>query len=290
MIVGFLHSDKPRERLLADAVLSGVLASGDDGWKLPLGGTVDPASADVFCLCGVKSRELFRHLHGHGAHVLYFDKGYVRRYGGSGPAAWEYWRIALDAQQPTAYFMEEPRPAIRWTRLGLKMKPWRAAVVPDDRRAIVIAGSSAKYHAFHGLPDPTAYVAKLVRRLRKTTDRPIVYRPKPSWKEAVPIEGARFSPASESLGDLLNDAWCLITHGSNACIDAVLEGVPCIILGDGLARPISSTELEDVMSPRLAADSERRRFATALAWCQWTRSELASGEMWRAMRPLVLRR
>ena len=59
MKVRFLHSDKARERLLADAFLSGVKAHGDEIDKRVLGGELT-FDCDVAVMCGVKSREIFR--------------------------------------------------------------------------------------------------------------------------------------------------------------------------------------------------------------------------------------
>ncbi len=148
----------------------------------------------------------------------------------------------------------------------------------------MLAGSSAKYHAFYGLSDPTRYAQKIVKQLAHLTKREIIYRPKPSWREAVPIRGTRFSPPKsymlENLGHILPTAHCLITHGSNACFDAMVAGVPSIILGDGVALPISSCDLykiEDLPKPR---DHARLQLLANLAYHQWTESELASGQAW----------
>jgi hypothetical protein len=79
----------------------------------------------------------------------------------------------------------------------------------------------------------------------------------------------------------------MVTHGSNACFEAVCEGVPCIVLGNGVAKPISSTQLEDVDNPRLASDSEREAWLNGLSYWQWSRDEMESGECWDYVRRYV---
>ena len=78
----------------------------------------------------------------------------------------------------------------------------------------------------------------------------------------------------------LGGAWATVTHGSNFCFESVTSGVPCIILGDGVARPISSTRLSQIETPRLATDVERRKWLCGLSYCQWTLPEFASGQAW----------
>lgn len=306
MRIVFWHSDKPRERLLADAFAQGARAHGDVVQLHALEPEPRVVDCDVACMVGVKSRELFRAYFNAGSHVLYFDKGYTRHAARSPVKLWEYWRVALDAHQPTERLQRMTLTAgDRWDRLGLVLQPWRrgnnspeAGTVSELAAAtreatgnapghIVLAGSSQKYHDFYGLKDPTSWARKVVAALREETRREIVYRPKPSWKEAVPIDGTRFSNGAETIDDVLKGAWALVTHGSNACFESVLAGVPVIALGDAVAKPISSTAISDIESPRLASYVERLQWAARLAYWQWTMPEFASGEAWKFLRPQV---
>lgn len=281
MKVRFYHSDKARERILAEAFLDGVLAHGrDEVEKRALGSGID-FDCDVSVMCGVKSRELWKAHARAGVALIYQDKGYSRHSRDDDIRAWEYWRVAVNAHQPTAKF-KPGYPSDRRDALGWTFKPWR-----KEGRHIVIAGSSAKYHAFYDLRDPTDWASKLVKQIEGLTTRPIVYRPKPSWKEAVEIRGTTFSTGDEGIADVLQDAHVLLTHGSNACFEAMLAGVPTIVLGDAVAKPISSTAIEEIESPRLAEDKDRDELLNFLAYQQWTLAEMAAGEAWKNIRPMI---
>ncbi len=275
MKVAFLASDKPRERLLADAVLRGAARHGHDTAAISLADAPKPGEFDVVCMVGVKSRELFKAHQRAGSHVIYYDKGYCRGKASSPVRGWEYWRVSIDSHHPTSRLMRRDYSAERWRRLGLEILPWR----PTGEH-ILIAGSSAKYHAFYGLKEPTTFAKDIVRELRAITERPLVYRPKPSWSEATPILKTRFSDSSESIIDVLTNAWAVVTHGSNACFEAVISGIPCTVLGDGVAKPLSSTTISEIEAPKMASDEDRLRWAQALAWWQWTSAEFSSGEAW----------
>jgi hypothetical protein len=278
MRICFFASDKPREHQLADAFLMGARKHGHSTEVRPLSEDMSMSGFDVACMVGVKSRALRDQVRAVGAIWLIFDKGYCRQKRRDGMAGWEYWRVSINEHHPTARLSRPGADPQRWRALGLDLKPYRAA---GDQ--IVIAGSSAKYHEFYGLREPTTYASKIVQDLRKDilkTDRPIVYRPKPSWREAVPVQKTRFSTPSESIGDALAGAWALVTHGSNACFEAMLMGVPCIVLGNAVARPISSTELAAIEEPRVATGAERLNLLANLAWWQWTAEEMANGAAW----------
>lgn len=282
MRVCFWHSDKPRERVLSDAFLEGVRSCGDEVKARPLQPHVEVDEwADVACMVGVKSRELF-HAHWRaGVHTVYLDKGYTRHSVSGGIRAWEYWRVAVDGHHPTHQLEKMTAPRDRLDRLDLHLTSWR-----NRGEHIVFAGSSAKYHDFYSLPDPTAYAAKYIKRIRSYSKRRIVYRPKPSWKEAVPIEGADYSEGG-SISEALQDAHALVTHGSNAVFEAILMGIPCIVLGDAVAKSISSTDVAQIERPWLATMGEREQWLANLAYMQWTQAEMASGEAWRHIRPQI---
>lgn len=280
MRICFFASDKVRERLLADAFAHGVIEHGDECVVRPLTGEVQVASdCDVASMVGVKSRELYRANHKAGVHTILLDKGYSRGKAHGPVRGWEYWRVSVDSHHPTNRLMKVERPTDRLERLDIDLKPWR-----ETGEHILIAGSSAKYHEFYGLKNPTTFARDVVRELRDLTDRPIVYRPKPSWHGAVEIKKARFSRPPETIADALSGAWATVTHGSNACFESILAGVPCIILGDAVAKPLSSTSLSEIESPRLASEDERYRWLADLSYQQWTLGEVYSGEAWATIR------
>lgn len=268
----FYASDKPRERELAEAVLAGAAAHGIAGFIKPLSAEIEIAECDAACMVGVKSVRLFRAIQAAGILPIYFDKGYVRSRA-AGSRTWEFWRVSAGAHHPTGTtLMRHKKPADRLEALGVRIRPIRTRGLQ-----VVFAGSSAKYHEFYDLPEPTKYARQVIKSVRLLTDRPVIYRPKPSWRDAQPIKGSRFSAGEEGINSTLANAHCLITHGSNACFEAALLGIPSIILGDGVAKPISSTALGAVEAPHMG---KRDQWLQNLAYHQWTLAEHQSGEAW----------
>lgn len=279
MRVAFIASDKPRERILAEAFLDGAKRHGNETRMVDRADAVAVPDCDVVAMVGVKSRELFEVNKRAGIRIVYLDKGYVRQRA-EGRRAWEFWRVAVDDHQPTRILGAIDYPDDRWRALEIEPRPWRAT-----GEHIVFAGSSEKYHAFYGLDHPTQYAVRLVRKIRRLKlGRIVVYRPKPSWQGAVPIPRARYSPPERRIDDELAGAHALVTHGSNACFEAMLAGVPSVIVGNAIARPISSTDLHDLAAPKLATDSERARLLANLAYCQWTLAEFGSGAAWETIK------
>lgn len=278
MKVAFYASDKPREQILAEAFRRGCIAIGDECEIIPNNDDRPASGFDVAAMFGVKSRHIYQANRRAGVNLVMIDKGYCRHRVAGPDRLWEYWRVAVNGHHPTRYLMREDRPPDRLSRIGLEPAPSRKG------KHILIAGSSAKYHAFYGLDDPTAWAGQLVFRLRQITDRQIIYRPKPSWRDALPIPGTHFSPPQEPLANVLQGAHCLITHGSNACFEAVLAGVPVIVLGDGVAKPIAETDIARVENPFRPTEKQVNQWLRNLAYCQWTLAEFESGAAWREIR------
>ena len=281
--VVFLYAAKDREKEVAEAFLAGVRASGDEGVAVQKTKfTSGLPDGDTFCIVGVKSVGLAQQIAAEGKDFVFLDKGYFRHRLKSG--MWEYWRVAVNDHHPTAYVSNARHSIRRWNtiseRRAIDPKPWRT-----DGRHVLFAGSSQKYHEFCGLPDPTEYATGVIDILKNLTKREIVYRPKPTWDEARKIKGTRWSHRSRSIFQETHDAWCLVTNGSNSCFDAICEGIPCIVLGNAIARGISSTVLASVEHPYLASDEERQQWFANLAWCQYTEAEMACGFCWKAIRP-----
>lgn len=280
-----MYADKEngtRELQLAQAFAEGVNSFWEDSAFIQQSNPKEPLpEADAICIVGVKSAKHFRRIREAGKNVIFFDKGYTRHRGAA--RTWEYWRVAVNTHHPTEYIATARHTPERWNAVRkarkIKVKPWR-----DLGDHVVYAGSSAKYHAFCGLEDPTEYAKKVIKGIHKVCNRRVIYRPKPTWTAAVPIKGSTYSPRAESLSDVLPNAWCLVTHGSNACFDAALEGIPAIVLGDAIAKPISSHLLEDIPNPRLATDEEREQWLSNIAWCQFTEEEMKDGFAWAAIR------
>lgn len=266
----FFAADKDRERRLAEALADGLRVHGD---RLKVRGAGPPwtLDADVVCAFGVKSQDLLHRCWRHGVHSVLFDKGYTR--------GTRHLRAAVDSIHPLDAF-QVGRPPNRWESLGIDLRP------RSQGQRIIFAGSSAKFHRAVKLPEPTDYAEQVVRKLRHRTTREIVYRPKPSWRDAEPVDGATFQQGG-TLAALLSDAHLLATWGSSAAVDAIIAGVPVLALGETIARPVAETSIKRVEAPFFPNDEQRHQWACDLAYCQWSLDELRSGEAWQHIRPVI---
>jgi len=284
----FYASQKDREIEIARAFSEGVIKSGDE-CRITATADIEGVDswADVAAMVGIKgwSRLLMDTYLAAGKHVIILDKCYLYRPGGTRS---KYLRVSIDALQPHAYFQNTPRPSDRLERYDIKLRPYDFS----RRQHIIIAGGSLKYAEWHHMNsidgrDPmTSWARTVVHKLQGRTVRPLVYRPKPSWQDAVPIEGTRFSRPPTTISEELERAFALVTYGSNAAVDAVIAGVGVFVLGDGIALRFSRN-FKDINTPYVPSDEERWQFLCDLSYCQFDLKEFEHGFAWRVIRPQI---
>lgn len=191
-----------------------------------------------------------------GREFIYWDRGYAKRIfatwlkrpiSGSG-----YYRWTRNAFQMRTI---RPVPKDRWIDLDIPTAPWS-----EGGKHIVIAKPSATYDAFHRTHD---WLDKTVEELERHTDRPLVIREKLS---EVPLH------------EEIKGAHALITHQSNAAVEAVIMGCPVFVDEGSAAALVGQTDLGKIETPIYP---DRKPWLWSLAYSQNSEDELVNGALWR---------
>lgn len=211
-----------------------------------------------------------------GARYAYFDLGFWFRKPKGKPRD-GFYRLAINDWCSTK-LMRRGCSSDRFDRLGISVG------CGGDGRSIVVAGMSAKAAGTHGLA-PHVWEQRAIDQLRRVTKRLIVYRPKPSWRSARPLLGATYS-AHGDITQVLADACSLVTHHSNASVDAIAAGVP-VYCERGVGSLMSMVAIQDADKPQAQGEVVRRQFLADVSYCQWSTEEMRSGLCWSYIRELV---
>jgi hypothetical protein len=190
-----------------------------------------------------------------GREFVYWDRGYAKRIFatwlprpkvGSG-----YYRWTRNAFQ-----MREIRdvPKDRWMQLDIPTDPWK-----EKGKHIVIAKPSATYDAFHRTHD---WLENTIAELKRHTDRKLVIREKLS---ETPLR-------QELVG-----AHALVTHQSNAAVEAVIMGCPVFVDPGNAAALVGQTDLSKIETP---VYPDRKPWLWSLAYSQFSEDELVNGVLW----------
>jgi hypothetical protein len=227
-------------------------------------------AADLAIAYGWVHAPMFERYRAAGARYVFLDLGYFGRRP-SHAADEGYHRFAMD-DWDTAKHMIRNMPGDRLSRHNL---PLRSLDRPRGD-TIIIAGMSekaARTHG-HGFGQWENRMKMLLEHL--APDRTIIDRPKPSGKSPVkslPIE------------QLLDDAHMLVTHHSNAAIDALIAGVPTYAL-KGAGALISPRQLSAAVieHPEMPTEESRMSLLNDIAYAQWTPAEMRRGDFWEFLK------
>lgn len=218
----------------------------------------------------VGARTVFDAYLGAGKHVIFIDKGYTRA---------DTYRVVVDGFQPLKYLMAINRPPDRLHKSQLSVR----SIAAPRGDAILFDGASRKYCVWCGLPtadnpDQQEWGRQVIAKIRQHTDRPIIYRPRPSHNTPVAVEGAILST-----GSLMEDfarAHLVVSHGGNIGFDAIVNGMPHFMIEESIAGPVSETDWTKLDNPFIPTETERQQWLANVRYSEWTLDELRQGLAW----------
>lgn len=218
---------------------------------------------------GPGHKEAFDRLRAEGKNVLVIDLGYWRRhYTLEGSTCY---KVCVNHWHPTELLPVMDMPPNRFQKMSMPIAPWR-----KTGDYILLPGMGQKSYVLYQYPE-MSWDLWAAKEIRKYTDRPIIYRPKPSWKNAPPIPDTIYSPPGEPLDEILDKTWAVVNHHSNVGIDALLRGVP-VFSWEGAAKHWSSDDLSKIETPYYPTN--REKLFHNLAYFNWSIDEIRGGECW----------
>jgi len=274
-LIFYFGSNLGRSKIVLQAWRTGLARF---GLELPMKMETEYAGpeADIALMYGLwgANRRALEDYPAAGRKAMLCDLGYWGRAEDGKPLGFH--RLAVNGRHATPYFQNTRHPRDRFDHFGLTLQPFRRA-----GSHILLCGMSGKAAGVYGYR-PEQWEREAVATLRRYTKREIRYRPKPSWKEAQPIDGATWAPAGP--GRMIDersfaDCWAVVTHHGNTSLDALIAGVPAFC-EHGLAEPLSCQNLASIESPLYPDEAARDQLMWDAAYTQWKVSEIASGAAW----------
>jgi hypothetical protein len=210
-----------------------------------------------------------------GRKAVYADLGYWKRKDGGRYDG--YHKLVVNNRHPTAYFQMAPHDDVRARALGLQMAPWTRG----ENIVVVALGPKGARH--EGTGRVLDWEKGAIVDIKRVTDRPIVFRPKPNWDRAGPLWDLGYSPPTELVDAQFPTAHAIVSYHSNANVEGLVAGVPSFTL-HGAAGPLSWSDLKRIEAPFYPSDQQRWQWICDLAYTQWNIAEMTSGEAWAHMR------
>lgn len=192
-----------------------------------------------------------------GREWVYIDRGYFGATVGNDYSG--YFRATRGAFMHDGAGAAKPD---RWNRLGKLIMPWKR-----NGDHVLVCPPGPVYASLRGF-DAAKWLEDTLATLKQSTDRELRVRAKPG--KGVP---------PEPLSQALRGCHALVTHSSNAAVDALIAGVPVFPTAKCSASRMGIADVRRIEMPYYPDD--REQFCWNLAQNQWLLSEMRSGECWR---------
>ena len=147
----------------------------------------------------------------------------------------------------------------RWSRLGIRLKPWRAG-----GRKILVCPQRIVGDDGVAMPKrPEIWSAEVVQELKQYTDRPIEVRFHPGNVVPKPLPD-------------WTDVHAVVTWGSTGGLKAIINGVPAFhLMPKWVGAPAARFGLERIEDSWIG---DRGPMLHRMAWAQWRVEEIETGE------------
>lgn len=204
------------------------------------------------------------------------------------------WKLSVNGINRSAIFpqidnLDFDRPK----KLGLELKPWH------NGNYVLICGQHGKSEQWRHMPSMDDYYKQTVLEIRKYTQRPIVIRSHPRFRENIFFKidtefyknfniewnipkQIQKTYDSFDLEPLLAHCHCTISHSSNSGISSIIEGTPAIVSEESLAYDVaknSIASIENLNKPN------REQWLVELCHKEWLEEELE--QAWINLRKLL---
>jgi hypothetical protein len=193
------------------------------------------------------------------------------------------WRLSINGITRSAIFPKiEKLNYDRPKMLNLNLLSWH------DGDYVLICGQHGKSEQWRNMPLMDEYYKQVVLDVRRYTDRPIVIRSHPRYRENIffAIDSNFYKENkvdwnvpkhiqqtydSFDLEPLLSHCHCVISHSSNSGVNAILAGTPSIVSEESLAYEMGTSDLSLIES---LPTPNRDQWFVELCYKEWLEEEL----------------
>lgn len=226
------------------------------------------------------NRKVWNHYREQGKPVIVIEVGGLVRN--------ETWKLGIDGINARANFGNmENLDDTRVRKLGLELKDWKT-----QGDYILVCGQHAHSEQWLEQPDMDTYYKNTVTEIRKYSDKPIVLRSHPRFREGLhfPCDLEWYKDKnvewntpvkiletydSFDLENLFNHTAITYSYSSNAGVSSIIHGVPAVVDKQSLAYPMSS-------QPRIIQTPDRTEWLRKMSYVEWYPEEI--GEQWLRIR------
>ena len=227
------------------------------------------------------NRHVWEHYRAQNKPVIVIEVGGLHRN--------QTWKLGINGINRDADFaLEEYMPDDRRKKFSIVMQSWK-----HDGEYVLICGQHGHSEQWRHMPDMDTYYRNTITEIRKHTDKPIVVRSHPRYREglhwACDMQWYKDADVtwnipkhiqqtydSFDLEHMLKHTYFTVSHSSNAGIHSIIHGVPSVVSESSLAYEVGSKMGKWLSKP------ERHVWLNRLCYTEWYADEIHT--QWRRLR------
>jgi len=191
------------------------------------------------------------------------------------------WKLGINGINRDADFaVNDYEDDSRLNKLDLMPKSWK-----QEGEYILVCGQHGHSEQWRDMPEMGEYFKQTVLDIRAVSDKPIVLRSHPRYRENLHFtcdmewfaqQGCVWNIPkhiqqtydSFDLEHMLKHTYCVYSHSSNAGINSILQGVPAVVSPHSLAWDVGSYSVERLRR------APRHNWLNRLCYTEWYADEI----------------
>lgn len=191
------------------------------------------------------------------------------------------WKLGINGINRDADFaLEEYMPDDRKQKLSIVLQDWK-----HNGDYVLVCGQHGHSEQWRDMPDMGTYYKQTVEQIRNITDKPIVLRSHPRYRENLHFscdmewfkgQGCEWNIPkhiqqtydSFDLEHMLKHTLFTVSHSSNAGITSVIHGVPAVVSKSSLAHEVGTNIGKWLSKP------DRHVWINRLCYTEWYADEI----------------
>ena len=191
------------------------------------------------------------------------------------------WKLGINGINRDADFaVDAYMPDDRLSKFGIVLQPWK-----QQGEYVLICGQHGYSEQWRNMPDMDTYYRNTIAEIRKVTDKPIVVRSHPRYRESLhwacdmqwyKEQGVTWNIPkhvqqtydSFDLEHMLKHTHFTVSHSSNAGITSIIHGVPAVVSEHSLAWDVS-TKMDSWLSK-----PDRHNWLNRMSYTEWFADEI----------------
>lgn len=220
-------------------------------------------------------KEVIKYANENKIRMIFIDTGVIgcSRVRDGNP--YDYYQVGYDCIKGLGAYYNEGMPSDRFEKLNVEVKDWRT---PNNH---VLLFGQLRFGIGSQHIDIYAFYRQSLRILNDQGFR-TYYLEHPNVCEPFRHEKFKTVIIQKREHKYDNDIGVALTFSSNACIDAILNGIPTIACSQlSPAFKVCSNSLEEAKKPKVF---DRKQFLADISYSQWQIAEMSDGTCWDHLR------